>query len=70
MPSKEFNYTLTDILGQVISMDVQNGLKNRGMTRADADERRKAVEELTGANSLPFLCTRSNRRMQNPTSRI
>ncbi len=49
MPSKEFNYTLTDILGQVISMDVQNGLKNRGMTRADADERRKAVEELTGA---------------------
>lgn len=29
------------------NMDGQNGLKNRGMERADVDERRKAVSELT-----------------------
>ena len=35
-------------------MAAQDGLKNRGHTSADVEERRKAVEELTGADLSPI----------------
>ena len=34
-------------------MAVQDGLKNRGHTSADVEERRKAVEETTGTDLSP-----------------
>ncbi|MDR1691140.1 MAG: hydroxymethylglutaryl-CoA reductase (NADPH) [Candidatus Methanoplasma sp.] len=53
-------------------MEEKRGLKNRGYTHADVDERRKAVEEFTGTNleSISKYCFDSEKASKNVENMI